>query len=215
VQPYLGQLYGAASNWYNGSQGQQANAGTPGDLSQAFNMIRSTAGQASPTLGTAQNATNWLANGGDMTYNPYANGQALKDDPTANGAFLGQQNPYLRGMVESASRPITENFMNAVAPSLASQFSMAGRMGSGSHLAAAQQALEHKTLPDGAHTAPHCQEFRTPAQPLHAEHARRRKPQADSRLRPRARRAESTLRPPVVAIRVRKPWRRLRTSLLG
>src|SRR6476646_7919031 len=82
-------------------------------------------------------------------------------------------------------------------------------------LAAAQQALEHKTLPDGAHTAPHCQEFRTPAQPLHAEQARRRKPQADSRLRPRARRAESTLRPPVVAIRVRKPWRRLRTSLLG
>jgi hypothetical protein len=39
--------------------------------------------------------------------------------------------------------------------------------------------------------------------------------QAESFLRPRARRAASTLRPPTVAERARKPWRRLRTSLLG
>jgi len=39
--------------------------------------------------------------------------------------------------------------------------------------------------------------------------------QADSFLRPRARRAASTLRPPGVALRERKPWRRLRTRLLG
>jgi hypothetical protein len=39
--------------------------------------------------------------------------------------------------------------------------------------------------------------------------------QALSRLRPCARRAASTLRPPLLAIRARKPWRRLRTSLLG
>ena len=38
---------------------------------------------------------------------------------------------------------------------------------------------------------------------------------AVGRFRPRERRALSTLRPPVVAIRLRKPWRRLRTSLLG
>jgi hypothetical protein len=36
-----------------------------------------------------------------------------------------------------------------------------------------------------------------------------------SRLRPRARRAAITLRPPFFAMRARKPWRRLRTSLLG
>ncbi len=35
------------------------------------------------------------------------------------------------------------------------------------------------------------------------------------RLRPWARRAAMTLRPPLVAMRARKPWRRLRTSLLG
>ena len=39
--------------------------------------------------------------------------------------------------------------------------------------------------------------------------------QALSLLRPRARRAAKTLRPPLLAIRARKPWRRLRTSLLG
>jgi hypothetical protein len=42
-----------------------------------------------------------------------------------------------------------------------------------------------------------------------------RRAQADRRLRPRARRAFSTLRPPTVAMRARKPWRRLRTSLEG
>jgi len=39
--------------------------------------------------------------------------------------------------------------------------------------------------------------------------------QALSRLRPRARRAATTFRPPLVAMRARKPWRRLRTRLLG
>jgi hypothetical protein len=39
--------------------------------------------------------------------------------------------------------------------------------------------------------------------------------QADSVLRPRARRAARTLRPPGVALRARKPWRRLRTRRLG
>jgi hypothetical protein len=39
--------------------------------------------------------------------------------------------------------------------------------------------------------------------------------QAESFLRPRARRARSTLRPPTVAVRARKPWRRARTRLLG
>ena len=39
--------------------------------------------------------------------------------------------------------------------------------------------------------------------------------QVDRRLRPFARRAASTLRPAAVAMRARKPWRRLRTRLLG
>jgi hypothetical protein len=43
----------------------------------------------------------------------------------------------------------------------------------------------------------------------------RRLAQADSLARPRARRARSTARPPTVAVRARKPWRRARTRLLG
>jgi hypothetical protein len=39
--------------------------------------------------------------------------------------------------------------------------------------------------------------------------------QAESRLRPLARRRAITRMPPLVSIRLRKPWRRLRTSLLG
>src|SRR3546814_4334357 len=40
-------------------------------------------------------------------------------------------------------------------------------------------------------------------------------PQADSFLRPLARRAARTLRPPTVAARARKPWRRSRTRRLA
>jgi len=39
--------------------------------------------------------------------------------------------------------------------------------------------------------------------------------QADRRLRPLALRRASTLRPPLAAMRARKPWRRLRTSRDG
>ena len=41
------------------------------------------------------------------------------------------------------------------------------------------------------------------------------RPQAESRLRPLARRAAMTLRPPTVSIRARNPWRRLRTIFEG
>jgi hypothetical protein len=49
-----------------------------------------------------------------------------------------------------------------------------------------------------------------PGRALHAS-----RDQAVSFLRPRARRAFSSLRPAAVAMRRRKPWRRLRTRLLG
>ena len=48
-------------------------------------------------------------------------------------------------------------------------------------------------------------------------HSRPRPPlrQADNFFRPRARRARRMLRPPTVAVRARKPWRRARTRRLG
>jgi hypothetical protein len=53
------------------------------------------------------------------------------------------------------------------------------------------------------------------ARPGEARLERTRARYALSRLRPCARRAATTLRPPLVAMRARKPWRRLRTNLLG
>jgi hypothetical protein len=52
-------------------------------------------------------------------------------------------------------------------------------------------------------------------QSLHLKKCLDRAGQALRRLRPRARRAARTLRPPAVARRARNPWRRLRTSLEG
>jgi hypothetical protein len=61
------------------------------------------------------------------------------------------------------------------------------------------------------------QKIRPLPQPFHGKTSARAADQyqALSRLRPRARRAFKTLRPPIVAMRARKPCRRLRTSLLG
>src|SRR5262245_45886005 len=47
------------------------------------------------------------------------------------------------------------------------------------------------------------------------EWSRARRDQGQRLLRPRARRRLSTRRPPLVAIRARNPWRRLRRKLLG
>jgi hypothetical protein len=71
-----------------------------------------------------------------------------------------------------------------------------------------QERLGRSLFPPGSSN-----ELRASPQPL--EWPRRRPGQALSLLRPRARRAASTRRPPFVAMRARKPWRRLRTSLLG
>jgi hypothetical protein len=61
------------------------------------------------------------------------------------------------------------------------------------------------------------QKIRPLPQSLHRDEAGTGPPriQALRRLRPRERRAATTLRPALVAIRARKPWRRLRTILLG
>lgn len=60
-----------------------------------------------------------------------------------------------------------------------------------------------------------CQQAPVPAKTGQTEGTDRHAPQAESRLRPLARRALMTARPPRVAIRARKPWVRLRRMLLG
>src|ERR1700741_5544360 len=70
---------------------------------------------------------------------------------------------------------------------------------------AALARLQHEGAGRNPRTLRGGEEIRPFSQPLHAEG--RASAQADSRLRPRERRALSTLRPPFVARRARKPWR--------
>lgn len=90
-------------------------------------------------------------------------------------------------------------------------------MGFGWHTTFQNQSC--RSVPDAARGA---EKLLPPFQPPETGFSARRRRacagdvrQAESRLRPWARRRDSTLRPPAVAIRARKPCRRLRTILLG
>ena len=60
---------------------------------------------------------------------------------TAGGAFLGGS-PYLQSVIESATRPIATQFAEQTMPTIASQYSAAGRYGSGAMARATGQAQE-------------------------------------------------------------------------
>lgn len=142
VQPHLMDLYGGASTWFHG--GNTVSPSNP-TLDRSMDMVRARAQVGSGALRVAQNTTEQVARGNYS--NPVMSGQMLRDNPfaqdsrmlsnrTAMGSFLDKGNPYLEGMVNAATRSTTEDFMQSIAPALASQFSAAGRTGSGSHVAA-------------------------------------------------------------------------------
>jgi hypothetical protein len=54
---------------------------------------------------------------------------------TLGGAYLNA-NPYLQSAIDAAARGVTRNYQDAVAPGIDSTFSLAGRYGSGAHMAA-------------------------------------------------------------------------------
>jgi hypothetical protein len=60
---------------------------------------------------------------------------------TASGAFLSGS-PYLQSLIETATRPITQQFQEQTLPSIASQYSAAGRYGSGAMARTTGQAQE-------------------------------------------------------------------------
>ena len=60
---------------------------------------------------------------------------------TAGGAFLGGS-PYLQNVIESATRPITQQLTEQTLPAIASGFSRAGRYGSGAMERATSGATE-------------------------------------------------------------------------
>jgi len=61
---------------------------------------------------------------------------------TLSGAYLNA-NPYLQSAIDAASRGVTRNYQDAVAPGIDSAFSLAGRYGSGAHVAAHDAAEQN------------------------------------------------------------------------
>jgi len=62
-------------------------------------------------------------------------------EKTAAGEFLGGS-PYRDAMIEAATRPLTQQFTEQVMPGIQSQFSQAGRLGSGAQAAVTGRATE-------------------------------------------------------------------------
>ncbi len=107
-----------------------------------------------------------FANGSYTNSNPanqYLSGNAsgayLNSNPansylsqTANGEYLKNDNPYLNGMFQNATNQISNQYKNSVAPSIASQFSAAGRFGSGQQYDALAQGAQplQQALADAA-----------------------------------------------------------------
>jgi len=151
VQPNLLDLYANAGNWFHGGP---TTVGTNPDMNAGWNAARGVAGGnpygnlMTQAGNTAQNIAsgqyafgNPVQSGQMLTDNAWAMGDALKhgDNIFASGQMLDQSNPYLNKMVDAASNDVVRNFQNSIAPALASQFSMAGRTGSGAHVAAFDQ----------------------------------------------------------------------------
>ena len=93
----------------------------------------------SPMSGYTRGALNSMANraagGSDLTRS--AQGQLTS---TLQGDYLNAGNPYFQGAVNAATRPVIDAYNNTVMPGLDSNFSGAGRYGSGAHAMASSDA---------------------------------------------------------------------------
>lgn len=123
LQPYLEQLYQGAGDWFKSGSPQYY----PG---------QTVAGQAPETeAALGAGARRAMTGAADL-------GEARQANlNTVQGRYLGS-NPYLDSMFTSATTPLVNQFKNAIAPGIASQFSAAGRGGSGAHQQAITSAEE-------------------------------------------------------------------------
>lgn len=145
VQPNLLQLYGAGGSWFN--EGPKV-MGSNNMIDQSLALTQRRATQGSSLDRSAQALIEGITSGRYLQGNPVASGHLASQDMIANGQFANtnreaagmMSNPYLDRMVDASTRDVTRNFRESIAPSLASQFSMAGRTGSGSHVAAFDSA---------------------------------------------------------------------------
>lgn len=122
VKPYLTSAYDQAQTLYN----RGAPAYYPGQTQAPMSAYSKNALDA-----TAQRA----AYGSDLTR--AAQGQLTN---TLNGTYLNAGNPYFQGAVQAATRPMINAFNDQIMPGLDSNFSSAGRYGSGAHALASADA---------------------------------------------------------------------------
>ncbi len=114
--------------------------GIPGLFPEANRLYQSagplyypgqTVADMSPERAAALAAQAARAQGGS----PLMAASAAELGKTLGGAYLNA-NPYLQSAIDAASRGVTRNYQDAVAPGIDSAFSLAGRYGSGAHVAA-------------------------------------------------------------------------------
>lgn len=153
AQPSLSQLYARTAGWAQNG-GVRVAGMTPEQLA-GMGQMSQWGNSSQPYMNSARGTIDYIGGGQAAMDNPITSGQMLRQDayangsmdnidPTAAGKYLtADSNPYLKQMTEAAMRPLTDNFMNSIAPSLASQFSAAGRMGSGSHVSAVGNAEQN------------------------------------------------------------------------
>lgn len=125
LAPYLNEAAGQAHGIYFDRQPQYFNQST-------------LAPQSGATTGAIDRTITRATNGSPLL--PAAQGVNLA---TLQGQYLSpDSNPFARATVDAANRPLVENYQNVVAPGNDSRFSLAGRYGSGAHVAADTQGQE-------------------------------------------------------------------------
>jgi hypothetical protein len=144
IQPALSELYSSALNEFRSGRPQyfpgQTLAGQAPETTTALTQGTARATQGSPLLRYAASQNAGTTSGNFLNANPSNRYFA----PAASGAFVGS-NPFLDRMFSAATEPMVQQYSRAIAPSIASQFSSAGRFGSGLH----SQALADAAQPLG------------------------------------------------------------------
>ncbi len=122
-QPFLNYGFNEAKNVYD----EISASGRPVIFAEGLDLLEQRAREGSPLVDSAKGYTQNVLDGGYMNTNP---GTAYLQN-TANGLYLGNSNPYLGNQFNQAAQQVTRNYADVVNPGVDSQFSSAGRYGSG------------------------------------------------------------------------------------
>lgn len=95
--------------------------------------------QIAPMSGYTSGALDSMAQRGRRGSPLMDSAQGMMGD-TVSGDFLRKGNPYLKGAIGSATRPIVDQYTKTVIPGLDSAFSLGGRYGGGIHELASGEA---------------------------------------------------------------------------